>query len=531
SSSRRSPFKLYEMLKYARASGVSSSISWLADGTGFVIHNKDAMMNDLTPMFFNQTKFRSFVNTTAESLGFLRTNPRGNNWKHKDFLRERPDLLKEIVRISVKSKSAMKVNMRTSSSRSSNIKATASSQSAGSKRAAKVKSKRVNIEMERVVAANERSSPSSHSRARADSNPTQFSYDYDDGSADASAAMVASPDVQSHNQDSVSLSSSVQPVGDNDEATKMTATTTTQTQVASTQQKAEANTTHRSSDQQQQAFPFKLYEMLEYARASGVSSSISWLADGTGFVIHNKDAMMNDLTPMFFNQTKFRSFTRQLNLWGFLRTNPRGDNWKHKDFLRERPDLLKEIVRISVKSKSAMKVNMRMSSSRSSNIKATASSQSAGSKRAAEVKGKRVNIEAEKVVVADERVFPSSHSQARADSNPTQFSYNYDDGSAAASAAVVALPELRFHFHAPQCQDSVFQYCSSNMKYDVQSHNQDSVSLSSSVQPVGDNDEATNKTATTTTQTQVASTQQKAEANTTHRSSDECTIEDFTLAE
>ena len=143
----------------------------------------------------------------------------------------------------------MKVNMSMSSSRSSNIKATASSQSAGSKRAAEVKGKRVNIEAEKVVVADERVFPSSHSQARADSNPTQFSYDYDDGSADASAAMVASPDVQSHNQDSISLSSSVQPVGDNDEATKMTATTTTtQTQVASTQQKAEANTTHRSSD-------------------------------------------------------------------------------------------------------------------------------------------------------------------------------------------------------------------------------------------------------------------------------------------
>ena len=150
----------------------------------------------------------------------------------------------------------------------------------------------------------------------------------------------------------------------------------------------------KQQQQQQQTFPFKLYEMLEYARASGVGSSISWLADGTGFVIHNKDVMMNDLTPMFFNQTKFRSFvsvliltavavevtqcrllllsistlldlaslshsslrfrpyqyqshlhfqTRQLNLWGFLRTNPRGNNWKHNDFLRERPDLLKRL--------------------------------------------------------------------------------------------------------------------------------------------------------------------------------------------
>ena len=70
----------------------------------------------------------------------------------------------------------------------------------------------------------------------------------------------------------------------------------------------------KQQQQQQQTFPFKLYEMLEYARASGVSSSISWLADGTGFVIHNKDAMMNDLTPMFFNQTKFRSFVSVLIL-------------------------------------------------------------------------------------------------------------------------------------------------------------------------------------------------------------------------
>ena len=68
--------------------------------------------------------------------------------------------------------------------------------------------------------------------------------------------------------------------------------------------------------QQQQTFPFKLYEMLKlkYARASRVSSSISWLADGTGFVTHDKHAMMNDLTPVFFNHTQFRSFVSVLIL-------------------------------------------------------------------------------------------------------------------------------------------------------------------------------------------------------------------------
>jgi len=74
-----------------------------------------------------------------------------------------------------------------------------------------------------------------------------------------------------------------------------------------------------------------------------------------------------------------------------------------------------------------MKVDMRMSSSTSSNIKATASSWSAGSRRAAEVKcNTRVNIEAEKVVV-NERSSPSW--QARAHSNSMQFYYTYNDGS------------------------------------------------------------------------------------------------------
>eukprot|EP00984_Skeletonema_dohrnii_P017363 scaffold7887_cov81-Skeletonema_dohrnii-CCMP3373.AAC.7 len=299
---------------------------------------------------------------------------------------------------------------------------------------------------------------------------------------------------------------------------------------------------------QNQTFPFKLYEMLEYARASGYSSSISWLADGTGFVIHNKDAMMNDITPISCSRgrgtassssfefdfncstlllclclippSRFRPYqprlhffqTRQLNLWGFLRTKPRGDKWKHKDFLRERPDLLKEIVRIEIKSKSNSKSNSAMKV----NTKATASSRSAGSKWAAEVKGKRVKIEVERVVSPPSQ----AQAQAQADSNPTptQFSYDYDNGSADASAAVVASQALRYlHATQSQSQGSVFQYCSANVKHDVQSHNQDSVSLLSSVQMFSDSEETTTTTTatTTTTQTQVASTEQKAVINTT----------------
>jgi len=64
---------------------------------------------------------------------------------------------------------------------------------------------------------------------------------------------------------------------------------------------------------QQQTFPFKLYNMLEYACDSEFSSCISWSVDGKAFIIRDKDVMMAHLAPMFFNWTKFRSFVSDLH--------------------------------------------------------------------------------------------------------------------------------------------------------------------------------------------------------------------------
>mmetsp|Transcript_24949 Transcript_24949/g.39180 ORF Transcript_24949/g.39180 Transcript_24949/m.39180 type:complete len:289 (-) Transcript_24949:148-1014(-) len=122
--------------------------------------------------------------------------------------------------------------------------------------------------------------------------------------------------------------------------------------------------------QNQQTFPFKLYEMLEYACDSEFADSFFWSADGSVFIIHNKDVMMDDLAPMFFKQTKFRSFTRQLNIWGFVRTETLGGEkggWLHENFRHGRPDLLKRIERTEVKgaSKKSSSITKPQASSRS----------------------------------------------------------------------------------------------------------------------------------------------------------------------
>ena len=67
-------------------------------------------------------------------------------------------------------------------------------------------------------------------------------------------------------------------------------------------------------------FPIKLYAMLELAYSiSEFAQAVTWLPDGRAFVILDKVKFMKDVVPLFFNQTKIQSFSRQLSLWGFRR--------------------------------------------------------------------------------------------------------------------------------------------------------------------------------------------------------------------
>lgn len=68
------PFKLHEMLEYASScdsAQMKSACFWSPSGAEFVISDKDVMMEDLAPMFFKQTKFRSFVSSSVTNTSFM----------------------------------------------------------------------------------------------------------------------------------------------------------------------------------------------------------------------------------------------------------------------------------------------------------------------------------------------------------------------------------------------------------------------------------------------------------------------------
>mmetsp|Transcript_47106 Transcript_47106/g.100166 ORF Transcript_47106/g.100166 Transcript_47106/m.100166 type:complete len:410 (-) Transcript_47106:79-1308(-) len=103
-------------------------------------------------------------------------------------------------------------------------------------------------------------------------------------------------------------------------------------------------------------FPDKVYKMLELAdglRERGCPPCVSWLSHGRAFKIHDEKEFMEDVVPLFFKQTKLRSFYRQLNLWEFRRVSRGVDvgAWHNEFFLRGLPNEIRKMVRIKIKGK------------------------------------------------------------------------------------------------------------------------------------------------------------------------------------
>ena len=58
---------------------------------------------------------------------------------------------------------------------------------------------------------------------------------------------------------------------------------------------------------------------------------------GRAWKIHNKKLLMSEVVSKYFVQSKYESFTRQLNGWGFKRLHQSGNDFNayyHECFLR-----------------------------------------------------------------------------------------------------------------------------------------------------------------------------------------------------
>lgn len=74
-----------------------------------------------------------------------------------------------------------------------------------------------------------------------------------------------------------------------------------------------------SQSYQEAWFPFKLHRMLEAAIQEGNEAIVSWQPHGRAFKIHEPQGFEDLVLPKFYSKVKYKSFLRQLQLYGFQR--------------------------------------------------------------------------------------------------------------------------------------------------------------------------------------------------------------------
>jgi hypothetical protein len=94
-------------------------------------------------------------------------------------------------------------------------------------------------------------------------------------------------------------------------------------------------------------FPIKLYQMLQESAQNGKGDIVGWAPGGLSFQVHDSERFVTEVLPFYFNQTKYKSFQRQLSFYGFKR---RADgsvdgSYSHKFFIRGNMEMCKKIVR------------------------------------------------------------------------------------------------------------------------------------------------------------------------------------------
>mmetsp|Transcript_3811 Transcript_3811/g.5518 ORF Transcript_3811/g.5518 Transcript_3811/m.5518 type:complete len:627 (-) Transcript_3811:143-2023(-) len=87
-------------------------------------------------------------------------------------------------------------------------------------------------------------------------------------------------------------------------------------------------------------FPLKLMCILRHTEE--LAHVITWMQHGRSFIVRDQEAFRDDVMPRFFKPTLYKSFIRQLSLWGFKRITrgPDAGSYYHELFLRGKPNLV-----------------------------------------------------------------------------------------------------------------------------------------------------------------------------------------------
>eukprot|EP00934_Nitzschia_sp_Nitz4_P001200 Nitzschia sp. Nitz4//scaffold60_size111251//96671//98018//NITZ4_004162-RA/size111251-augustus-gene-0.116-mRNA-1//1//CDS//3329555609//1200//frame0 len=355
SDSQSFPSKLFQCLSDSEIMGFSDVIGWQPDGTSFKVHNPDRFAAEIMPLYFGAIQFKSwqrqlsFYGFSKVSMGLTR-----GSYMHNSFRRGERSLALEIQRIGYPKppteeetnndawSNYLRTPIHTTSALSAITGLPAYKVEYNDGGVFDISNDKREWVSNSPLLQDQGVKPSSWDPSK-DIGSISLDLDLDDDDS------ICPSDIVGGNIDgnlSLPLASDLikglagdSPVDDQPECTpSFTATTTMQT----TQPSAAS-----VSSPEQRRFPWKLHDMLTEAEKNGFQDIISWEPDGNAFKVHDCKAFVADVMPLYFDQSRYESFRRQLRKYGFSRLEKdryRGA-YHHKFFQRNNRQLCKFITR------------------------------------------------------------------------------------------------------------------------------------------------------------------------------------------
>jgi len=337
------PCKLYAMLEDAESRGFDNVINWQSGGKSFKVYQPEYFANHVMQDYFAQTKFKSFQRQ-LNIYGWKKVHHGINKggYVHKFFVRGQPELCNKIARRS-NSK-----DMNNPSDR----KDLAISDTIASDPLTLV-FQGEQVIMPPSIAAQEQS---------------QMRSDFEDPEAEAFDLFCPSGSphpLKGHwrvntgdldlkldpedLEDFVTMLHGDESESSLDEPHHPFAKKSEPALDEEDNEHVLANSGVESDDELEadHNFPFKLHLMLESAEKDNYRHVVSWVKDGKAFKVHNNKEFVAKVLPIYFDQSKYESFRRQLNLYGFQRVARGADRGviSHPSFIEGARYLCKEIKR------------------------------------------------------------------------------------------------------------------------------------------------------------------------------------------
>jgi hypothetical protein len=302
------PRKLHAMLEATSKNNLEDVAAWQPGGKSFKVIQPQRFATEIMLTYFNQSKYRSFQRQ-LNIYGFRRVQhgPNKGGYTHKHFIRYSPELGDRIVRrptnqISATVSTALKEFFDSSAPFSSD------------------ESKDV-LQVEPISLIDDLSSSFRSGDFKLHDSEVKTFYDFfypNDQTDKAGVSNIIAYEGDSMPQDtscscsSVSDESSVQSVNYEVEEAFLLLS-------GEHDEPIERNYDDDELSTEQTSFPWKLHLMLEYAEKENYQHIVSWVKDGSAFKVHNSREFVEKVMPEYFDQTKYDSFRRQVNMYGFTR--------------------------------------------------------------------------------------------------------------------------------------------------------------------------------------------------------------------